>query len=81
MNNKNIISNKFDLNWSTMFSYNMLSVIILNCKILSIIILSANPEFIILSVITVSVMLSVMLSVIMPSIVTGSVAVSIVVAP
>jgi hypothetical protein len=22
MNNKNIISNKFDLNWSTMFSYN-----------------------------------------------------------
>jgi hypothetical protein len=26
MNNKNIISNKFDLNWSTTFSYKILQI-------------------------------------------------------
>jgi hypothetical protein len=44
MNNQNIISNKFDLFWTTLFSY-ILNVIMLNVIMLSVIRLSVVALF------------------------------------
>ncbi len=68
MSNQNIISNKFDLNWSTTFSYIMLndiklSIIMLNDIMMSIIMLSVT-------MLNVIILNAIMLSVVAPSITT-----------